>query len=357
MKTFWRYNLLIALFLLSPLILIAKGMENQSLHWNSSRGYSPFKYATPQGIDINNTTDSIIYDFYRLEEQVQSFSLSFRSKSLNSNPLKSYSYITSDGKKAHVRNPFWGFCIVTDKDTLAIQIKCEEQPKENGSDAAMVIKLYCRNLPSQQTIILDKGFNLYDGDNLWNVTVNGGNIEISGGERGMKEIVSLNLNIGNLTGIGFFCGWGSHLIFSDINLEIKSLANHNCQIELLEDVDLYLKKSKDPLEGYWAIFDRELEETLIKTGGDYNLLCLKDDDGYNFVYLNGASVNENNWKPGDLKIKLTKSPFEGIYDVIWIDAMKAPMSKDIKAQTGDWDTLLIQFPYQSSKIRLRKITR
>lgn len=116
-----------------------------------------------------------------------------------------------------------------------------------------------------------------------------------------------------------------------------------------------LDDSEDPLEGIWVIFDRTLDESLLRLGGDYKLAIVKNHDRYDIIYLEGARVNGNIWKPGMIKGHLLPTPFSGLYNLRWKDSEGKVLSNSITAQSGEGNTLLLQFPYHSSTIRLRRI--
>lgn len=331
-----------------------ESIAQTSYHWNANRGYKPFEYATDKGISINNQTDSIIYDYFKFSGESEFIRLSFRAKNNNGNPAKSYSYYTPNGKQHYVKFPSWGFFLTSLSDTIAVSVTQKEVHSGVESYPAAEIKTYDFRSRETQKFELKKGLNPYAGDNIWVVSNKNNVLDISAGDKGLTEVLSITGLRNNLTGIGFYAGWGSDILVSDINLDTSISQIGDSGSFDVDSLREYLKTSSDPLEGYWTLLDRELEESLVKMGGNYILACAKKDNVYYFIYLEGASVNKSNWKPGDVKAKFTPSTFECLYYVEWYDALKEPINKDIMAQKGDGDTLTIQFPYQSSKLRLRK---
>lgn len=336
--------------LLLPFLAIA-----ERIHWNYGRGYHPFQYATQEGILIDNPTDSLRYDYYKLNSVSKDFSLKFRAKNLHGHPARKYQYESKKGKKINIGNPHWGFFITGVRDTVVFSIKGDEIFTALEPEPCINISLYCMGSKMTQTLTHNKKINPYEGDNLWDLSFSNGNLILSGGDTEINPLIEIPWqNV--VTGFGFFAGWGDKILVSDISVQCEDPKNQIkdkfYSIDYLQD---YYSKSEDPMEGFWVIFDRELEENLLKLGGDYLLACVKEDDGYSFLYVEGASINSPAWSIGDIKLQLTPSPFNGIYNVVWYDSMKSPLHKDIKAQTGDGNSLLFQFPYQSSKVRLRKL--
>ncbi|MCH5235296.1 MAG: hypothetical protein J1E16_08360 [Muribaculaceae bacterium] len=338
------------------LLSIGINIESKTLNWNRGRGYEPFLYAMTEGILIDNSTDTLKYDYVRLPNPTQEFSLRFRGKNINGNPLKKYSYVTGDGKKIDVKDPHWGFFITCEKDTMIFSVKGNEIQLATESLPCLEISYYNLGKGTKETINLRDKVNPYDGDNIWQIKTNDNNLQLFVGDKSLNQVYECRAE-SPITRFGFFAGWGAGILISDIQAEYDegSVADRNCNF--MEEIEDYLNESEDPMEGYWTLFDRELEESLIKLGGRYDLVCVKEGEGYVFLYLDGANVNSQNWKPGDLKATLIPTPFSDIYEVEWIDAVKEQMTQDIKAQKGEGDTLSIQFPYQSSKIRLRKIPK
>lgn len=112
------------------------------------------------------------------------------------------------------------------------------------------------------------------------------------------------------------------------------------------------------LAGIWYVADRNMDEDLLRSGGDYRLRLRETDNGVIVIeYLEGAVTYAGRWKPGMVKGVLTPSPAEDIYSLTWIDAEGKPMSHEL---TGAFDrdemTLTLGFPYQKSTLRLKRLT-
>lgn len=339
----------IALFTL--ILTVVGTMFPVSHNWNSFRGYAPFIHATQKGLEISSTTDSTECDFYPLKDVTKDLSLKFRAKNNHGALNRKYSYFTADGKEHKISEPIWGFFLTTPTDSIIIRVKGTEIEGMLGSNLGLEISVSIGK--ETRKIKEDTGFGLRNQENLWKLQIKNNSLFILGGDKRLQEIIREEFD-GEITGFGFFVGPGGDVLISDIGLEyspkVKSVSIP------LESLSEYLQGREDPMEGYWTLFDRELEENLVKLGGNYLLACVKEGEEYVMIYLEGAKTNSTNWNNGDIKAILRPSPFEGIFDVEWIDAMKLPLKSDIKAQLGEGNTLLIQLPYQSSKFRLRKIS-
>ena len=325
------------------------------LHWNLGRTYHPFKYASREGILIENDTDTLKYDYFALDTPSGDFSLDFRAKNINGNPSKKYQYYNSKGQLVGIGNPHWGFFINCLKETLAITVKGGEKFTALEPVPSLNVTIHNLNTGYSQSINLTDKVNPYDGDNLWMVNISDGILNLSAGNKNINSVLSFPCN-SEVKGFGFFAGWGDNLKISDINVVCEDNEEENLPSYAPDLKNYNFVKSEDSLEGFWSLFDRELEESLIKLGGTYTLACVKEGENYFFYYIDGATVNAKAWQYGDLKAVLSPTHFPGIYNVDWIDATKEHFDNDVKAQESNGNVLVIQFPYQSSKIRLRKIT-
>lgn len=342
-------RVLFPLFLILCLCASAKTM-----HWNKGRGYEPFSHAHEDGIVIENESDTLVSDYFSLPGISSDFTLTFRAANLHGHPSRRYSYTDSLGNRASVRYPHWGFFITFNRDSIAVKVSGGEEDIEIESHPVMDINIYSLPRLKNESIIISEVVNPYDGDNIWRLRGKDGVLSLMCGNHGLHEIIDFNYE-GEITGFGFYSGWAGKVKISDISLTLQAPAvNAGNNIDFSDIAD-YLAASDDEMEGYWVLFDRELEESLLKMGGRYTLACVRNGEGYDFLYCEGASVNRDEWETGDLKLQLIPTPFDGIYDVKWYDSVKEVMDYDIKAQRGDGDTLLIQFPYQTSRLRLRKI--
>lgn len=376
LRSMWLINRIIGgIILLFALVGIITGVSNlagaQTINWNKSAGYMPFTYATDEGVLIDNPTDSLRYDYYSLDlfgsqsnpflsthektSVAKEMELKFRLKNIHGNPSKKYFYTNSNGEKIGIKNPMWGFFLVGSNDTVTFSFENVEISKPIESVSALRCVVYDFPLRNKriEDIEADR-LNPYDGENLFLTTLKNGNLILSGGSTSITPILKVPF-ASDIRGFGFYAGWGGKIIVSDIRLDTPLQENFQSEEFNIEKLDEYLKGSNDELEGYWVVYDRELEESLLKLGGDYTLACIKRGDRYHMLYLEGAGVNSGNWNKGDIKAVLTPTHFKGVYDLEWKDSMKDTLSKDIKAQEGDGNTLIIQFPYQTSKLRLRKI--
>lgn len=329
-------------------------------HWNRSRGFAPFRYVAPEGIMINDTISTPLSDSYRLNKVTSDFSLKFTAANSHNHPAKSYPYKTNNGSLKKVNFPAWRFFVKgSSNDSLIISLKTNEVAGALSSEIVVNVSAYNSSDPLNRVeITVNEGIDCFNGYNNWQLLMKDGVASLAGGNRSVQPLLTIPVKFDEATEFGFIACPGACLKISNITFTDNSFIDnlHSSKWSDPNYLEEYLSTSKDPMEGYWTLFDRDLEESLLQLGGDYRFAVVKDEDNYMLIYLGGAKINEKKWKPGMVKASLIPDPFPGIFNVVWFDAQGLPMSKDIKAQTGEGDTLTMQFPYQSSSLRLRKLT-
>lgn len=118
------------------------------------------------------------------------------------------------------------------------------------------------------------------------------------------------------------------------------------------------ERSTDPLEGFWAYFDRANDPDYARPGGRYRLACVAEPGGgYSLIYVDGAAVNGAAWQCGMLKGRLTPTVFENQFDLQWVDAMLEPITDDIHARLENPVLLVLDFPLLKTTLRLAKLPR
>lgn len=328
--------------------------------WNGTRGYLPFGHSGPDGIIIADTLPEAIAESLTLPAPVGSFSLSFRAANRHSHPRKKYRHALANGQTHAVKFPAWRmFVVFEDRDTIRFEVKTSEKPDLlSASDYLEVAVLSPRLSGGEEWRVPAGGTDIYDGDNIWQLSLSGTTLSLWGGNRTLSHILSVAASGSPCTAFGFEAMPGAEIRVADIAFTDTSPAAGKDSDRLcipLSDLKSRLAGSRDSLEGYWTLFDRTLDESLLRMGGDYRFAMVKEEGRYLLLYLSGARVCPNEWKEGMVKAVFTPTPFPGIYDAEWTDAEGKKISESVKAQEGEGATLTVQFPYHNSTLRLRKI--
>lgn len=121
----------------------------------------------------------------------------------------------------------------------------------------------------------------------------------------------------------------------------------------VDALDDYLAVRRPLPEGRWAYLDAVTDEVRARRGGRYSLAVVASEsgDGWDIIYLGGAAVNSDKWKPGMLKGHMRRTIFKDHYDVEWIDATFRPMTFDVSAQIEQDAILQFNFPRYKSTLR------
>jgi len=125
--------------------------------------------------------------------------------------------------------------------------------------------------------------------------------------------------------------------------------------ENVDSLRSYLSASHDANEGEWVYYDRDTEPLRISLGGDYRFATVSDGaDGYYIVYVDGAEVNPDDWRPMRVKGHLAPTGFIDQYDLCWLDAFGEPMGSDCSALFTDGALICLRFPLYGSSVRYRR---
>ncbi len=338
----------------------------EPLHWNKGRGYRPFTHITPEGILLSNASDQPLMDSIALNARYPAARLRFRTDNRHSTPRKSYRYTTHDGEEHTRKNPPWAIFISDNEGracwlTVAKNDVPDNDLEEDKSGTLLTITadstMLSRHAVREKTLP-------FTGETLWTIELSDGRLRIIAGASEPTEIAVVSSSVSDISSFGFASSPGGEILVSDISLmPLNPTSMPLSSTFTPTDMDTCLKDSDgmpdftvstDPIEGYYEIFDRTLDESLLKLGGKYKLAIVKNHDRYDIIYLSGAKINGNRWKYGMLKGILTPTSFDDIYDLTWYDAEGEPLSESITAQSGYGGTITLQFPYHSSTLRLRK---
>lgn len=304
-----------------------------------------------------------------------------REKNTSSDSLFLYNPLESPDAlefrlKAHNHKPLadkpWGIALKDSQKGRMVLLKMKSAETEfDGFSTSPALKIDASindesifsGLFSDNADILKKvsgkavGVDPTGTDNFFKVVMYKDLLTLFGGLHSPERLLQIDLPTGfKPDSIGIFLAPGADISLSEMRL---SQSRFRPDVIIWDDVDFqndYLRSSKDAMEGRLQILDKSLDESLLRLGGDYRLWMVRSGDGYDLVYLDGATVNADNWKAGMTKAHLSPSGIEGVWNVDWTDSMFQHLSNDIKAQTDANGTLLIQFPYQNSTLRLHHST-
>lgn len=183
-----------------------------------------------------------------------------------------------------------------------------------------------------------------------------GTVEIYCGNHELHPVTSIGMPMTSCrTRMGLFASGKAEI----------SLAVTDCETDIKEthprtDVSGVLAKLSTTegctAEGVWRYLDRENDERFGRPGGLYTLAVTPDAAGeLDIVYLDGASVNADQWQPGMIKGKLSPTRFRGNYNMTWYDSMFGQIQSECYAQVDDQGEILtLSFPLLKSQMRFMR---
>lgn len=330
-----------------------------SVYFNASRGFGDFKHASESALNLDACQADSLFDLIPLNP-TRRFEFSFQASNLHNQYDKSYRIPTDAGSRK-VKYPAWGI-VVADRQGNQSIVSISTIAPQKGDDYFAPYLTFSlteeRKECSADRRSLADGVDLYNGPNAFILSFDQGRFSLKGGNREYNPILSWESKIINPDSIGFFAAPGALLSVKDISLDYSGypLSPAISEYSNPDILETYLKRSTDSREGIWKIFDRTLEEKQLKSGGEYTMALIKTDYGYELYYLDGAKINPAFWKAGMTKARLFRTGFPDIFDVEWIDAKGETLSNDIKARYES-PLFTFTFPYQSSTLRLRRLSK
>lgn len=327
-------------------------------YYNSSRGFGEWNHENILVLDNQGCEEISKYIPLCFKGD---FSFSFRASNLNNAEGKKYSHIC-EGKKRKVSHPLWSLQM---KDSVGriLRFSFVTIHDRYDNDHAPRIKISAfLNDKLLREVDLTSGFDSFNGANSWKLQYASGCFYLSGGNRHLESVLEINeyftpseIGFGVMPGAKLSLDWMS-LIYEQSSPSFA--ANDRLAPFASKDFrDDYFARSKDAVEGEFAIFDISLTDSMLLGGGDYRVAVVKaPDSAYDIIYLSGAKVNGEAWHEAMLKGRLIPTPFKYVYDVEWYDPAGKRLTGPIKAQFLPATSILsITFASHSSQVRFRRI--
>lgn len=310
----------------------------------------------------NNTTNE--YCLIDSTNLPSSFRYSVKLSNASNRRGKSVKAKRHDGTLASVSTQRWGIVIdaTPQGDMITIELQCNNDDAYNDVTGSRTMNLVLTKQSRGtstvlKSVTLNKDIDLYNGDNTLSVDVEDGNIRILAGRNKPKAVMETSISRHpGISRVGIMAGAGAHV---KVKRTLLSYDDSYRMVKLtdwtIESLKQYLEKSNDPMEGIWEYLDRDMEEKTARMGGRYKIATVSNNnDGYEIIYLDGASVNDRQWQPFMLKGSLKKTIFTGNYDATWIESQFKLIDKDVHASIENAVILTVKFPVLKSQLRFSK---
>ena len=128
----------------------------------------------------------------------------------------------------------------------------------------------------------------------------------------------------------------------------------DCGLSTMEIMERAVEGAGQPC-GIWVPLDRENDPDYARPGGNYTLAAIPDKenpDNYFIIYMDGAVVNDTEWRPGMIKGRLQGTPFEGMYRLQWYTSTMEDAGNECNA-TLENGILSLNFPLLNTRLRYR----
>ncbi len=337
-------------------VTAVSGLANASVraeYFNSTRGFGPAG-APGAPLTISNSGADTLECRLPVSARFAT-DFTFRLTNRHNAPAKSYPYMEKDGKRHKVRHPGWSlFLIDCNGDRLDFNVMTTDSPTDEMTPPEVVVTTVTP-AGNGDPVRKNSGLDCFCGENQFRFKV-ADRARFYGGNRTQHLLSETMRFIPVMAGISVAPGGCVEIDHITGSLSPVSVTETAAERQW-SDTALLRERLLNPVdrnEGLWEVYDRQLEETMLRSGGDYRLAMLRDGKDYELIYVDGADKNPEIWRPGMVKARLVATPFDDVYDVVWLDAGMNPVPGDIKAQLIPPSLLSVSFVSRSSTLRLKR---
>ena len=351
-------------------LLLFSSVRGECVYYSYPTGFGSFAKTGAVAFEQNrlvfeNARDLPLFSVDTiLRDNNATFKFSIRIANLHNKEGKSYHYFeSSDKKKRKIANTecgaVWNY--IDEQNYYAVLMKCYNTCLHDILDRRyMVVDIVkCENgrVSSLKTVEIDKNVDLYEGYNMIRIAYDGELTAIYIGDKHYNLIATFSdIQFINDSKFGVVVNKGCAAAVERIVMKW----NHDVTDDLATSwnkasIESYLSKSSDRIEGYWDYLDRNLHYSTLKLGGKYKVALVKNNTGYDIIYIDGAKINNRIWRCGMKKGELKAMPFIDTYRLVWYDAEKELLDNDLYATIDNSMILTLHFPAEKSQIRLYKI--
>ena len=287
-----------------------------------------------------------------------------RIANLNNKPGKEYTVTNRMGKKEKHMNTQWGI-VFNYADSLnynALICQCHNSDLNNDitDQRSMTIRLVHVEMGTERIWgerSLMRDIDLYSGLNALGVEINDNELTVFAGKDKLNTLFRTPFKPSQSpVKVGYIMYPGAKVQIERTAVsqkeETKTIKDTGWNITNLNN---YFSSSTDPVEGYWEYLDRETEDKWLRLGGRYVVALVKNDTGYDIIYVSGAQVWQDKWHTGLLKGTMAKTIFTDNYNATWIDATFEPFELDVYATIEQGSILAVKLPVYRSQIRFSKM--
>ena len=231
----------------------------------------------------------------------------------------------------------------TDRRLLTVSVVSH---REGGADSVLA------------SATVADGVDLYDGFNCIEAEVQGGSLAVSVGNRRLSRVLECRLpEVQGGVRAGCIAGPASSVVVERVVVAERAGQERPLDTGLtIDSLNSRFAASTDPYEGYWQYLDRTMDESKMRLGVKYTVAIVRNGDGYDILYIDGAAKLPDNWKPTMLKGRLADTIFIDHYNLTWFDAEKEIINDEGNADFTE-NILSLKLPLNKAEVRLFKLPR
>lgn len=126
-----------------------------------------------------------------------------------------------------------------------------------------------------------------------------------------------------------------------------------CRFTSIDQLYDHVTASTDSLEDIWQWLDCQTDAPAVVSGGRYRIATVRNDNGYDIVYIDGATIGS--WQALDVKGHLTPTDFVNHYDVTWCDSKGCDVGEGVYASLDADGILTVTFTPRRSELRFTRV--
>lgn len=272
--------------------------------------------------------------------------------------------IANTANRPGMKSSCWGiaFDIMPNGDMFTVELVSDNDTHNDiGTQRFLTLSLNRIDrygTTNLKTVQITKGANLYTETNVISVSTTGNEIQVGIGRKDIKTVLKYETaRTNNSFKAGIIVGAGANV---QVARTMTNYKNSAVPPEITkwtkEKLDEHFTKSIDPAEGYWQYLDRDMEDNIMRLGGEYTIAIVKNKNGqYDVIYVSGAKVNSSAWKPYMTKGSMTPTIFSNTFKGKWIDSTYEPITEDVQVDIENSVILSFKFPVFKSCLRFSKV--
>ena len=267
--------------------------------------------------------------------------------------------VTASVRASATKSASWSLLLSAGADTLTVTLGLRPAGYFDPFDRSGVTITAASGSKILASASPSDGFATSAGEyNTLSVNASADRIVVSGGYHRLTPVVDFANPFGSIPHAISFRADGKVAVANtmvDIIYPPESVAKTAWTSESLHP---YLSTAPlDQLEGYWDYLDRKTTPRRAREGGRYTLAVVKSLDRpgtYDILYVAGARVYSDRWRPAMRKGRLIPTDYVDHYDLEWIDATFVERTTDIHASVEQASILTLRFPLFESSLRFTR---